>query len=508
MQQSALPYKYEAEKNESGLTALGGLPVYLDLASVAGLRGALTKHLGVRRGTQGWDDSQMVTALILLNLAGGECVEDMETIEADDGFCRVIRRVEHHDLPRHERRAIEKRWRKEKKRTLPSASSVFRYLYKFHDQKQEEFRREGTAFIPAANEHLRGFARVNRDLLSFLQLNRPRSTATLDMDATLVETSKKAAFWGYKGYRCYQPLNTWWAEQEVLVHTEFRDGNVPAGYEQQRVFAEALACLPEGIEQVRLRSDTAGYQHDLLRYCEQGENERFGRIEFAIGCDVTAAFKKAVAEVPEDRWQPLHRLSNGLMEESDTEWAEVCFVPNAMDFGKNSPVYRYLAKRTRLVEQTTLPGCEKQAKLPFPHMEMKKKHYKVFGVVSNMVDWSGERLLHWHHERCGKSEEAHAVMKNDLAGGKMPSGYFGANAAWWWIMILALNLNSMMKALALGAEWQPKRLKAIRFHLINLPGRVLEHARVLWVRLSTKCSGLELLQQIRGNIGWLHPAPA
>ena len=81
MQQSALPYKYEAEKNESGLTALGGLPVYLDLASVAGLRGALTKHLGVRLGTQGWDDSQMVTALILLNLAGGECVEDMETIE-------------------------------------------------------------------------------------------------------------------------------------------------------------------------------------------------------------------------------------------------------------------------------------------------------------------------------------------------------------------------------------------------------------------------------------------
>jgi len=151
MQQSALPYKYETEKNKSGLTALGGLPVYLDLASVAGLRGALTKHLEVRRGTQGWDDSQVVTALILLNLAGGECVEDVETIEAEDGFCRIIRRVEHHDLPRHERRAIEKRWRKEKKRTLPSASSVFRYLYKFHDQKQEEFRREGKSLISAAN---------------------------------------------------------------------------------------------------------------------------------------------------------------------------------------------------------------------------------------------------------------------------------------------------------------------------------------------------------------------
>jgi hypothetical protein len=34
-------------------------------------------------------------------------------------------------------------------------------------------------------------------------------------------------------------------------------------------------------------------------------------------------------------------------------------------------------------------------------------------MVKNM-DWEGERLIHWLHERCGKSEEAHAVMKDDL----------------------------------------------------------------------------------------------
>jgi hypothetical protein len=35
-----------------------------------------------------------------------------------------------------------------------------------------------------------------------------------------------------------------------------------------------------------------------------------------------------------------------------------------------------------------------------------------------------------HRERCGKSEEAHSVLKEDLAGGQMPSNLFGANAAW------------------------------------------------------------------------------
>jgi len=58
-----------------------------------------------------------------------------------------------------------------------------------------------------------------------------------------------------------------------------------------------LALLPESVLQVRLRSDTAGYQHELLRYCAKGENKRFGRIEFAICSDVTPEFKKAVMEV-------------------------------------------------------------------------------------------------------------------------------------------------------------------------------------------------------------------
>ena len=36
---------------------------------------------------------------------------------------------------------------------------------------------------------------------------------------------------------------------------------------------------------------------------------------------------------------------------------------------------------------------------------------------------------------------------------RMPSGLFGANAAWWTIMILAHNLNAVMKRLVLGPAW-------------------------------------------------------
>jgi hypothetical protein len=498
MAQGVLPYKYEEESNHAGMTALAGLPIYLDLASVLGIGDCIGAHLHVRELGQGWTDEQAVLSLILLNLAGGDCVDDIKILGKDEGFCRILGRVETKELSRKERRLMERRWRKERHRSVPSPSALFRYLAAFHDVEEEKRREPGKAFIPVPNKHLQGLREANRDFVASIQKRHAEREATLDTDATLVETQKKEALFSYQGYKAYQPFNVWWAEQGLVFHTEFRDGNVPAGYEQLRVLQEALEMLPEGVSKVYLRSDTAGYQHDLLRYCEKRGSERFGRIEFAIGVDVTKEFKKAVAEVEESEWQPLYKEVQGEKAKTKVEWAEVCFVPNAISRSKKDPDYRYLATR-ELLEQPELPGLEKQVELPFPTMTMERKRYKIFGIVTNR-DIEGGELINWLHKRCGKSEEAHSVIKEDLAGGKLPSGYFGENAAWWWIMILAFNLNSAMKRLVLSGSWVGKRMKAIRFSLIGLPGRVVEHARGLIVRLVKNHPSLEALVKARQRI--------
>lgn len=506
MAQGLLPFDYVEEK-KTGATALAGLPLYLELAQVAGLFQSVQEHLKVREGDQGWTDSQMVSSLVLLNLAGGDCVDDLKVVEKDEGFCQVLRKAELHGLRRKERRALEKRWRKERWRSVPSPSAVFRYLAAFHDAEQEKQRQPGKAFIPWPNVHLRGLVEVNKDLVAFSQTKKPQSTATLDTDAVVVATSKKEALFCYLGEKAYQPLNVWWAEQRLILHTEFRDGNVPAGFHLLRVFKDGLRCLPEGVVRVRWRSDTAGYQHDILKYCDMGEDERFGRIEFAVGCDVTPEFKKAVAEVEQAEWKPIYRIVNGKREKTGSEWAEVCFVPNAISHSKTGREYRYLAKREEMEEQIRLPEIGPQLELPFPTMELKGKKYKVFGIVTNMA-WEGEELIHWYHKRCGKSEEAHAAMKEDLEGGKLPSGDFGANAAWWRIMILALNLNATMKKFVLEESWSSKRMKALRFCLINLPGRVIEHARRLLIRVTSGHPSFDLLVEARRKIAMLAPAPS
>jgi hypothetical protein len=359
MPQGILSYKYEEESRPSCMTALAGLPVYLDLASVLGLGDHIRAHLQVK--AQGWTDEQIVTSLVLLNLAGGDCVDDLKILEKDEGFCKILGRVETKGLTRQERRDQERRWRKEQHRSVPSPSALFRYLEAFHDPLEEKKREKGKAFIPAPNEHLSGLIKVNRDFVASVQKRHTRTEATLDMDATLVATQKEDALFSYKGYKAYQPFNVWWAEQKLVLHTEFRDGNVPAGYEQLRLLKETPDMLPEGVKNVYLRSDTAGYQHDPLRYCEKGENKRFGRIEFAIGADVTKEFKKAVAEVEE--WKPVMKEIQGAMKETGTEWAEVCFVPDAICHSKKDPVYRYVATR-ELLGQPELPGMEGQVDLP------------------------------------------------------------------------------------------------------------------------------------------------
>ena len=45
MTQGVLPFQYEVSATACGMTALAGLPAYLDLAVVSGLTGAIRRHL-------------------------------------------------------------------------------------------------------------------------------------------------------------------------------------------------------------------------------------------------------------------------------------------------------------------------------------------------------------------------------------------------------------------------------------------------------------------------------
>ncbi|MEE8435131.1 MAG: hypothetical protein V3S64_10130, partial [bacterium] len=170
--QGVLGFQYEGEERATGMTALAGLPVYLDLFEAMGLSRSIERQVRVRQA-QGWSDAQMITSLVLLNLAGGESVDDLRVLEADSGFAAVLRETENHGLSRRERRALKRRWRTERRRAAPSPSAMFRYLAAFHHEGEEGKRERGEAFIPSPNEHLEGLRRVNGEMVAFVRGHSP-----------------------------------------------------------------------------------------------------------------------------------------------------------------------------------------------------------------------------------------------------------------------------------------------------------------------------------------------
>ncbi len=69
--QGVLPFEFVPETGKTDLTASAGLLVYLDLSAAIGVRESIKKHVEIGEKGQGWSDSQVVTSLLLLNLAGG-----------------------------------------------------------------------------------------------------------------------------------------------------------------------------------------------------------------------------------------------------------------------------------------------------------------------------------------------------------------------------------------------------------------------------------------------------
>jgi len=485
-----IPIKLEIDPTRCMTTAFAGIMPYLDLWNSLGMPSEVDKMVSIC-GSQGWLDRQVVQSLVLLNLIGGDCVTDVEKLEDDAGLRTMVRAGEFSGMSRDQKRNAAKRFRGGRSRTFPAATQIYSFLEACHNETEEAKRIDGKAFIPASNDHLKSLQALNTALIARLQQRRPQKTATLDCDATLVPTANESALFCYKGYRAYQPYNVWWAEQQVVVSSEFRDGNVPAGWSILSVLKEAVASLPAGVEQVFMRQDTAAYLTEVMAWSErEREHPQFGRILFTISADVTSTLRNEILKVSE--WSTEYVIRNGKQVKTGREYAELMYVPNAQAMLVDIfQPFRYIVVREKLGDQLRLldidspsQQTDKLTGLPFPTMTMDGVAYKIGAIVTNRREEGAAELLRWHYGRCGKSEEAHSIMKEDFSGGQMPSSKFGANAAWWALMILSMNFESMIKRLVLGDPYVSKRMKAIRHSLINTAGRIVHHSRQYCLRVS------------------------
>lgn len=433
---------------EETITALGGVPLFVRAVRSLDVPGSVKRHLHVKQRERGFDEATYVESFLVLNAVGGDCVEDFERLQEDPGLAEMLG----HDVP--------------------SPAAALKFLYRFHDEAamqraQQELRTGQVSYIPAENEPLRALAQVNQDVVQELGRRSPdQKIATVDLDATVIESWKREAKGTYQGGNGYQPMLALWAEMDVVLADQFRDGNVPAIQDPLSATRRAFAALPNTVVERYFRGDAACYEHELLSWLrnEQREEGPAGFIGFAVSVPMMKPLRDEILALDAPAWQP-YREETGV----ELQCANVPYYPEEQRENEYREPLRYVAIRVRR-RQGELFGDGNKA--------------KYFAVATNLWDWAPKKLLVWHREKAGSIEAVHDVLKNELGGGVMPCGRFGANAAWFRLAVLTHNIFTALKRLALPAELLRARPKRLRFLILNTPGKLIHHARRTLLRLT------------------------
>ena len=447
--ESPLLFEIDPEPLTETLTAWGGVPLVVQAFRSLAVPASIKRHVHIKQRERGYDEATMVESFVVLNALGGECVDDLQHLREDAGLKEMLG---------HE---------------IPSPEAARQFLNQFHAEEkiaeaQQRRRAEQIAFIPEEADALAGLGQVNRELVRELGKRCPdQRVATVDQDATIIESHKREALWTYEGVRGYQPMLVVWAEMDVVLADEFRDGNVPAMMAPLPVAQRAFAALPETVQTFYYRGDSASHERGLMQWLrdETRADGPQGFIGFAISARMSEALHQAILQVPESGWEAYGEPH----AKEIRECAEVDFVPGEKGERKDSQPLRYVAIRIRQRQDELLADGSK---------------VKHFAIVSNLWEWKAGRLIQWHREKAGTVEGVHDVVKNELAGGVMPSKYFGANAAWLRLAVIAHNVLTALKRLALPAELLRARPKRLRFLIFNTAGRLVQHARKTVLRLA------------------------
>lgn len=373
------------------------------------------RHLGwIKERQRGRSVSAMLFDLIMLPCAGGQCIEDLEALRSDTGLCRLLGR------------------------TVMSPSTAHDFL---------------RAIGPVG---LDGLLEVRRGHLQRLAQSRCLREVTLDCDATLFVSKAQHALRSYKGDRGWFPMMAFWSETGMVVHDEFRQGNASPQSDALSFLQQAVTQLPEGIQRIYVRSDSAWYQASLLDYCQE---QGYG---FAVTADLDEAVKAAILEARDPPWMALDTPTVADDENHVREWA--CEWVHTLNASKHS--YRLVILRRERLQGDLFEGM-----------------YSYGAIITNRYDLDTKQLVRWHRQRCN-CENQIKELKHNFGLASLPSGQFFVNAVYLRIMTLAFNLIASLKQTTLPQSWASYTLKTLRFRLLGVPALVIRHARRLQIRLT------------------------
>ncbi len=132
-----LLFEVDSEPTCEVLTALGGNPLVVQAFGSLGVPASVTQPVQIKERQRGYEEATFIESFVILNAAGGDCLEDFGHLREDAGLAELIG---------HE---------------LPSPEAAWNFLHAFHQgEKIEEAQQRRLpgemAYIPEESAPLAG----------------------------------------------------------------------------------------------------------------------------------------------------------------------------------------------------------------------------------------------------------------------------------------------------------------------------------------------------------------
>jgi hypothetical protein len=308
--------------------------------------------------------------------------------------------------------------------------------------------------------HARQLDKVSGELLSRAwAADAGDKELTIDLDSTICETyglqKQGGSKFTYNHVRGYHPLVSIAARTGDVIHTRLRGGPAHAGRGGASFVTETVtrARAAGATGEIVIRADSGFYSHKVVSACRKA-NVRYSITVKMMG----KALHQAFSDIPEDQWAPIPYFLKG------AALAEITYTPFATK--KSSLPVRLIVRRV-----PPTPGSQLALYTDYSY------HAFITDRRGNMVELEADHRAH------AEVENAIRDLKHGLGLNHMPSGRFGANAAWLAFNTIAHNLVRWVARI--GLEESLVMTKTMRRRYFSMPGRITTSARKDTLHLPT-----------------------
>ena len=393
-----------------GLTQFAGVSLIEQFFQRIGLRLALARHIRFAQRNNWYSISESLEALLYPLVLGLGRIETTEPLRHNGVFHYLV------GLPGY-----------------PAATTLRCFL--------DRFARKGRNSLVKLHDAWRA-----------AMLGQP-ARAVLDLDSTVrtVYGHQERAEVGYnprkRGRPSYLPLLCFEANTQDCWEGSYHPGDTHVSTITIPLLERAFPKLPASIRDVRVRADSAFYDHEIIEFIE-GK-----RAFYAILARLTRPLKNRLSELR------YHRVSSGV-------WTgEFPYCP----LGWPGP-RRFVVIRRPVPE-------EPSAQLTLFQMG----GYTYQTLVTNLT-LQPLNLWRFYNQRA-RAELIIRELKYAYALGKVPTDDFQTNEAFFQIVLLAYNLLNWFKRLCAPPHLLRAPLQSLRQRLFVVPAQLVRPAGVPTLRL-------------------------